>query len=121
MPSWQLPLEETAWAPPASPCPLYLGSIPSRPAEMYAALLATRPQALGKGAFAIMGLGLGTAEPLFTLVIHGEPAVTLGAYNSLLHIIYMFLKVVKQEMGGCIAGRSLSYLQLHSVLDSYEV
>lgn len=93
MPCWQLPLEETGGASPASPHPLYLGSIPSNPAETYAALLATRPQALGTGAYAVLGQGLGTTEPHFTLIVNGEPAVTLGTYNSLFHILFMFVKV----------------------------
>lgn len=93
MPCWQLPLEESGTVAPAAPFPLYLGVIPSNPADVYAALLATRPQALGPGAYAVLGQGLGTTEPLFTLIVNGEPAVTLGTYNSLFHVLFMFLKV----------------------------
>ena len=53
---------------------LYVGgTLPSRPARAYHALLATRPGAPpGPGGAALVGLGLGTASPAFALVLGGR-------------------------------------------------
>lgn len=40
----------------------------------------------------MLGLGLATAEPHFTLVLGGEPALTLSSPSALFHVLLLFLQ-----------------------------
>lgn len=44
------------------------------------------------GAAAVLGLGLASAEPHFTLVLGGEPALTLSSPSALFHVLLLFLQ-----------------------------
>ena len=44
------------------------------------------------GASAVLGLGLATAEPHFTLLHAGEPALTLSSPSALFHVLLLFLQ-----------------------------
>ena len=44
------------------------------------------------GASAVLGLGLATTEPHFTLVRNGEPALTLSSPSALFHVLLLFLQ-----------------------------
>lgn len=44
------------------------------------------------GAAAVLGLGLASAEPHFTLVLGGGPALTLSSPSALFHVLLLFLQ-----------------------------
>ena len=93
-----------------------MGSLPTRQPDAYYALLPMRPPKLAKGAVAVLGLGLGTREPHFTLVLNGEPLLTLSSYTAVFHAMLLWLQSVKTGAGGVVGGRSLDYLKLAPVL-----
>ena len=66
-PEWRFPVEKQAATPATAP--LYVGSLPSRPATHCTALLPVRPATLPPRATAVLALGLATQEPSFTLVM----------------------------------------------------
>jgi hypothetical protein len=41
---------------------------------------------------AVLGLGLGTREPLFTLVLNGEPLLTLSDYTAVFRSLLLWLQ-----------------------------
>lgn len=74
------------------------------------------PCVRAQGAVAVLGLGLGTREPHFTLVLNGKPLLTLSNYTAVFHAMLLWLQSVKTAAGGVIGGRSLDYLKLAPVL-----
>lgn len=71
---------------------------------------------LVQGCVAVLGLGLGTLEPLFMLAWDGEPQVTLSNYNAVLHALLLFSRAAQLRGGSMLGGRSLDYLRLAPVL-----
>ena len=90
-PKWEFPLDE-GQQPGAGGAPLYLGSLPARPPAQCAAILGFRPKDLPAGMAGILGTGLGTREPHFTLVLRGEAALTLCSNHALFHALLLFLQ-----------------------------
>ncbi len=90
-PKWEFLLDE-GQQPGAGGAPLYLGSLPARPPAQCAAILGFRPKDLPAGMAGILGTGLGTREPHFTLVLGGEAALTLCSNHALFHTLLLFLQ-----------------------------
>lgn len=88
-PKWEFPLED----PPQASGGPFLGALPSRPPAAYSAILSFRPSALPKNSSAILALGMGSREPHFTLVLGGEPVLTLCHHTAVFHIVLLFLQV----------------------------
>ena len=42
---------------------------------------------------AVLAIGLGTREPLFTLVLNGEPLLTLSDYTAVFRSVLLWLQV----------------------------
>jgi hypothetical protein len=87
-PKWEFPLED----PQQSPGALFLGFLPARPPAAYSAILSFRPSSLPKNGSAILALGTGSREPHFTLVLAGEPVLTLCHHRALFYVILLFLQ-----------------------------
>ncbi len=64
---------------------LYLGKLPSKLAEGYVGVLPARPPATPKGT-AVVGLQLGTQQPLFSLVVAGENVYAASGSLALLQV-----------------------------------
>jgi hypothetical protein len=71
---------------------------------------------LAQGAMAVLGLGLGTTEPHFTVVAGGEPLVTLSSHNAVFHALLLLLQCARLAQASSIGGCSLEYLRLAAVL-----
>jgi hypothetical protein len=93
--------------------PLYLGKLPRvrKVVGEYTAVLSTRPDKSHR-ATALLGLQLGTQQPHFCLMIHGDVLLTQSGQNSLWEVIMLFFRYAEKEGKGVIAGRSLEYLGL---------
>ena len=99
-PRWFFPLEEVQQGV-STAVPLYIGSLPSRPAEQCTALLPVRPATLPSGATAILALGLALV-PNFTLVLKGEPVLTLSNNTAVLQVILLMLQVRRAGQYACV-------------------
>jgi hypothetical protein len=101
----------------ASATPLYLGKLPPvrKVVGEYTAVLSTRPDKSHR-ATALLGLQLGTQQPHFCLMIHGDVVLTQSGQNSLWEVIMLFFRYAEKEGKGVIAGRSLEYLGLPNPL-----
>lgn len=84
----------SAFAPPSQGDPtaisglsgtLYLGKLPSKPAEGYLGVLPARPPATPKGT-ALVGLQLGTQQPLFSLLVAGDSVYAASGSQALLQV-----------------------------------
>lgn len=64
---------------------LYLGKLPSKPAEGYVGVLPSRPPATPRGT-ALVGLQLGTQQPLFSLVVAGDSVYAASGSLALLQV-----------------------------------
>ncbi|CAL8469889.1 g9431 [Coccomyxa elongata] len=116
-PKWEFALEDPGQSPQQAG-PLFLGALPPRPPPAFSAILSFRPSAnaLSRNSAAILELGMASSEPHFTLVLGGEPVLTLCNHNALFHIILLFLQNAKLSGGGLVGDRSLDYLKLSAVL-----
>ena len=114
-PKWVFPAESSQLT--GTSAPLYIGSLPSRPAEHCTALLPVRPASLPKGLLAVLALTLASREPHFTLVMHGEPVLTRCDYTAVFHSLLLLIQCGKLENYGMIgANLSLDYLGLAQVV-----
>ncbi|KAL3155456.1 hypothetical protein ABBQ38_011012 [Trebouxia sp. C0009 RCD-2024] len=114
-PRWQFPLEEPQ-SHASTGGPLYLGSLPSKPAEQYFAVLPLRPPPEHKGANCMLELDMSTAQPRFTLMLQAEPVLTACSYVGVFHVILLFAQNVRLHHHGQLGGRTLDYLKLSPVL-----
>lgn len=114
VPKWEFPLGDARQS--ASGAPLYLSNLPSRPAQHCTAILPVRPTSLPKGATAILALGLATKEPTITLVLRGEPALTLCSYTAVFVQLLLLVQSCKLHNFAAIGNNSLQYLKLDSVV-----
>ncbi|CAL5218925.1 g671 [Coccomyxa viridis] len=116
-PKWEFPIQDIpSQQSGASDGALYLGSLPSRPPAAYTAILPFRPNSMPKGANAVLGFGLGSREPHLTLVLDGEPVLTLTHQHAFFHSVLLLLQNAQLNGGGLIGNRSLAYLGLSRVL-----
>lgn len=69
---------------------LYLGKLPNKLAEGYVGVLPARPPATPKGT-AVVGLQLGTQQPLFSLVVAGENVYAASGSLALLQVRHTWL------------------------------
>lgn len=93
-PKWEFPIQDIpSQQSGASDGALYLGSLPSRPPAAYSAILPFRPNSMPKGANAVLGFGLGSREPHLTLVLDGEPVLTLTHQHAFFHCVLLLLQV----------------------------
>lgn len=65
---------------------------------------------------AVVGLQLGTQQPLFSLVVAGENMYAASGSTALLQVLLLFLQLCDQELDGALGGRYIQHLQLDSVL-----
>ncbi|EFN51830.1 hypothetical protein CHLNCDRAFT_54824 [Chlorella variabilis] len=65
---------------------LYLGKLPSKPVDGYVGLLPARPPVTGPKGAAVVGLQLGTQQPLFSLVVAGENMYAASGSTALLQV-----------------------------------
>ena len=65
---------------------------------------------------AVVGLQLGTQQPLFSLVDAGENAYAASGSTALLQVLLLFLHLCRDELEGALGGRHISHLQLANVL-----
>ena len=94
-PKWEFPIQDIpSQQSGASDGALYLGSLPSRPPAAYTAILPFRPNSMPKGANAVLGFGLGSREPHLTLVLDGEPVLTLTHQHAFFHSVLLLLQVL---------------------------
>ena len=95
-PKWDFPIEEMpSQQLGASDGALFLGTLPNRPPAAYTAILPFRPNSLPKGVNAVLGFGLGSREPHLTLVLDGEPMLTLTHQHAFFHSVLLLLQVLK--------------------------
>mmetsp|Transcript_470 Transcript_470/g.1267 ORF Transcript_470/g.1267 Transcript_470/m.1267 type:complete len:383 (+) Transcript_470:1698-2846(+) len=112
-PRWEWPLHSAAGnSKGARAGPLYVGAVPTRPAEQYAAILPVRPASIHKGAVAILGLSLASANPHFALLLEGEIAVTLAGSNAVFDAILLFLQYIKKHRFALLGDHHLDRRQL---------
>ncbi len=64
----------------------------------------------------MVGLQLGTQQPLFLLVVAGENMYAASSSGALLEVLLLFFHLCDQELGGMLGGRSMQHLQLGRVL-----
>ena len=135
---------------------LYLGKLPSKPADGYVGVLPARPpptpkvrravglwgQGIGTAlrsrarrrrcarlqphpaalfarppqGTAVVGLQLGTQQPLFSLIVAGESAYAASGSSALLQVLLLFLRLCQRELGGALGGRHIQHLDLDHVL-----
>lgn len=145
---------------------LYLGKLPTKPADGYVGVLPSRPPAspkvcvvvgCWKGALcvvmpaflvchasathclqlacalltsirpatwllqgtAVVGLQLGTQQPLFALIVAGDNIYAASGSTALLQVLLLFLRLCQQELGGALGGRHIQHLELAHVLKPY--
>lgn len=98
---------------------LYLGKLPSKPADGYVGVLPARPPPTPKGT-AVVGLQLGTQQPLFSLVVAGENVYAASGSNALLQVLLLFLHLSHLELDGSLGGRHIQHLQLGKVLKAHK-
>eukprot|EP01025_Chloroclados_australasicus_P033098 TRINITY_DN3365_c0_g1_i7.p1 TRINITY_DN3365_c0_g1~~TRINITY_DN3365_c0_g1_i7.p1 ORF type:complete len:504 (+),score=72.78 TRINITY_DN3365_c0_g1_i7:91-1512(+) len=114
-PNWIWPEDESMHIPSSSG-PLYLGEIPVRTPERFAAIVTSRPvQGLSKGA-TVMYAMLQPQYPQFSLILEGQEVCTVGGYAGLFHCFLMMLQYVKQQLGGKLGGNSLELYRLSEVI-----
>ena len=102
-PKWEFPIQDIpSQQSGASDGALYLGSLPGRPPAAYTAILPFRPNSMPKGANAVLGFGLGSREPHLTLVLDGEPVLTLTHQHAFFHSILLLLQVLPSARRGFI-------------------
>ena len=98
-PKWDFPIEEMpSQQSGASDGALFLGTLPNRPPAAYTAILPFRPNSLLKGVNAVLGFGLGSREPHLTLVLDGEPMLTLTHQHAFFHSVLLLLQVLKGSL-----------------------
>ncbi|DBA96783.1 TPA: hypothetical protein ACH3X3_012952 [Trebouxia sp. C0006] len=114
-PRWHFPLEESQ-SHASTGGPLYLGSLPHKPAEQYFAVLPLRPPPDHKGATCMLQLDMSTSQPRFTLMLQADPVLTACSYVGLYHVILLFLQNLHLHHHGQVGGRTLGYLKLSAVL-----
>ena len=64
----------------------------------------------------MVGLQLGTQQPLLSLLINGEPLFTASGSSALFQVLLLFLRHVEREGDGMLGGRSLALFRLDPVL-----
>ncbi|KAL6779388.1 hypothetical protein ACKKBG_A12125 [Auxenochlorella protothecoides x Auxenochlorella symbiontica] len=89
--------------------PLYLGKLPSRVSGPYFAILPLQPPA-NHQATGVIGTQLGTAAPLFSLVLNGNVVLTSGGRGALWDTLALFLRHCARECHGAVSSRSLAFL-----------
>ncbi|KAA6419224.1 MAG: hypothetical protein FRX49_10963 [Trebouxia sp. A1-2] len=114
-PRWHFPLEESQ-SHASTGGPLYLGSLPHKPAEQYFAVLPLRPPPDHKGATCMLELDMSTSQPRFALMLQADPVLTACSYVGLYHVILLFLQNIRLHHHGQVGGRTLDYLKLSAVL-----
>ena len=67
-------------------------------------------------ATAVVGTQLGSAEPLFTLLLRGEARYTRGGRFALWETMAFFLRYCHLECQGSLSGRSLVLLGVEEVV-----
>jgi len=92
--------------------PLYVSILPTRPAEQYTAILPFRPVAVHKGAVAVLGLALASANPHFALLLDGEVAVTLAGPHATFQAILLFLQYIRLNRMSLLGEHHLGQHQL---------
>ena len=137
---------------------LYLGKLPTKPADGYVGVLPSRPPAspkvsevgwvtmeVGRGILArhtqsrsqhfaehnfallcrllqgtaVVGLQLGTQQPLFALIVAGDNIYAASGSTALLQVLLLFLRLCQLELGGALGGRHIQHLELAHVLKPY--
>lgn len=63
----------------------------------------------------MLALGLATREPMITLVLQGEPALTLTGYTAVFIQLLLFVQSCKLDNFGAIGSSSLRFLRLDVV------
>ncbi|PRW20681.1 Transmembrane 209 [Chlorella sorokiniana] len=97
---------------------LYLGKLPTKPADGYVGVLPSRPPASPKGT-SVVGLQLGTQQPLFALIVAGDNIYAASGSTALLQVLLLFLRLCQQELGGALGARHIQHLELARVLKPY--
>ena len=66
----------------------------------------------------MVGLQLGTQQPLFSLVVGGDNMFAASGSTALLQVLLLFLQFCDQELDGALGGRHIQHLALQPVLKS---
>lgn len=67
----------------------------------------------------MVGLQLGTQQPLFALIVAGDNIYAASGSTALLQVLLLFLRLCQLELGGSLGGRHIQHLELSHVLKQY--
>lgn len=67
-------------------------------------------------AAAVLAIGLATKEPSFTLVLNGQPALTLKSYTAAFTQLLLLTRYNDLQNFSMLGNNSLDFLKLDSVL-----
>ena len=67
-------------------------------------------------AAAVLALGLATKEPSFTLVLDGQPALTLKSYTAAFTQLLLLTRYNELQNFGMLGSNNLDFLKLKAVL-----
>lgn len=91
-------------------CTFALGIVPSSLTTLACCLL--------QGT-AVVGLQLGTQQPLFALIVAGDNIYAASGSTALLQVLLLFLRLCQLELGGSLGGRHIQHLELSHVLKQH--
>ena len=71
---------------------------------------------MSRRAAAVLALALPTSEPSFTLVMNGQPALTLSSYTAVFTQLLLLVRYNHLHNFGMLGNRNLDFLKLDPVL-----